>query len=266
MVYIPPGQERPPYGWGQNNGNSTTYGGKPTNGKTFEQMAAEGGTWGPGWTAEAGPVPSDPDSPAGSGYSSYRPANAGGSFGIRNVDQAGLEGIGGDLQGQIQDILRGAMTGKDVPFSMDTITALKSRAKSAAEGGARGSMESLKHHLAKTGMARSPASMRQMTDIRRQAQSDYSQASNSIQVQAAVKNYEARMSALKQAQTSLDRQRDYILNVTKVGVARDTALAQIELAYANIDAAMERAQKELEYRYTALDQSMDTYLLGLAMA
>ena len=189
----------------------------------------------------------------------------GGDYGIRPVDQDRLEGIGAGTSDLIRDYLKNIMSGQDVPYSTDMVTSLRAGAKSAAEGSARSSMDVLGHEFAKTGMARSPASMRQMTDIRRQSMKDYSAASTNIRQNAAVKNYEARMQGLDRAQRWLDNMRRHVLDVVRVGVARDSALAQIQLGYYNIDQQMARLLEDLKFRYAALEQGMTMFVMDSAL-
>jgi len=185
-------------------------------------------------------------------------------YGIRPVDQGRLEGIGSGTSDLIRDYLENVMSGQDVPYSTEMVTSLRAGAKSAAEGSARSSMDALGYELAKTGMARSPASMRQMTDIRRQSMQDYSAASTNIRQNATVKNYEARMQGLDRTQRWLDNMRRHVLDTTRVGVARDTALAQIQLGYYNIDQMMARLLEDLKFRYAALAQAGELTWQGWA--
>jgi hypothetical protein len=176
---------------------------------------------------EASPGPSS----GGGGGAGYSAATSG----LAGIDPMANLNLGGDISGTIKGFLQRAMAGKESPYSPEVVSGLKSEAKSLAEGQYKGGTEALDWELARSGMFKSPASLRARMGLRRQAGSDYSKAVTQIMRDKAMADYKAKTDALDRAQRWLDNYRSYAAQLTGMSINKEQAMAQIALGYANID-------------------------------
>ena len=135
-------------------------------------------------------------------------------------------------------ILKGIMTGEDVPFGQHEIDLEKGQAKTASENTYNQAKEQIQGQQAQTGFASSPAALRPLVGARIAASQQYGTASNEIAQKAAQNNFNARLTALNSAQSWVDSLRSYVATMTGSWWQRQQAQAQLALAQRQLDEQM----------------------------
>jgi hypothetical protein len=127
-------------------------------------------------------------------------------------------------------VLKGIIGGNDLPFGPNEINSEKAQAKTASENTFTRAKEEIQGQQAQTGFVSSPAALRPVVEARIAASQQYGRAANDITQNAAQQNFNARLSALQNAQSWIDSLRSYTAQMTGNWWQRQQAIAQLKLA------------------------------------
>jgi hypothetical protein len=131
-------------------------------------------------------------------------------------------------------VISGILSGKDKPFGDAEVNSEKAQAKTASENTYAQAADQIQSQQAQTGFASSPAAERPLLAARIGASQQYGKAANTILINAAQQNFNAKLSAIQSAQQWVDGLRSYVASMTGSWYQRESAKAQLALAEANL--------------------------------
>ena len=149
------------------------------------------------------------------------------------------------LEAMISQATRDAMSGANAPFGPKELTAIRARLLQDTSGKAKASKEALNRDMIRRGLSRSGIAVEQGAGIDRAASADYTTGLRETLVAAAQQNYQAKATALQQAQQQLDSYRSYRLNSARTANEFTIAQSQIDLAYARLKQDWNSLQAQL---------------------
>ena len=192
---------------------------------------------------------------AGSG-SSLVSLPGGGGGGSSQTDAYSGPGNGGAIGQQLQDALSKILAGEDLPWNADQIGRTKQELFETVQGRKKAALGNIDRDAVRRGIYRSGIAAEQAGETERQASSTYAQGSRAVDSQAVTENYQARMAGMDRAQKYLDSLREYWLKRDANDIARQSALAQIQLGYARIDSDRWQLQQQLAQNQSQFDESL----------
>ena len=166
---------------------------------------------------------------------------------------------GDPLQDEITNYLRD-MLGSGGPFGEGETAAARSALRSTTEGGAQRAREEAQFDAIRTGMARSQAGLgRNLANIRRGAEQDYSRGSTQIRLEHAEKNFGARMQALSGMANQLQSARQYAIAQAQTELERQRIAQNYDIALRNIAMARDQLAQQMSQFTQSLDLQRDQF-------
>lgn len=142
------------------------------------------------------------------------------------------------LSKQLFDMLTNMLNGGDAPFGPETIAKLQAAALQSNKSQLAGSERALQRRLISSGLSRSGAAASSTAQLRSNADADLSNNFRTVAVTAVQKNYEAKQTALAQAQQFLQSER-----------ANALSQDQMILAYARLKQESENLEKQFAQQW-----------------
>ena len=159
---------------------------------------------------------------------------------------------------QLYDLLlksiQDAYAGKFVPYNEETLNLQKGKLFQASTGRAAAAKQALGQDLIRRNMSRAGVAGELTSAIDRSAATDYTSGYRDILIQAAEKNYQAKVTALQEARNIVQIRAQYDLSNARNELDRNIASSNAALGYLRIqqEAANLQAQLEAAYRLAEL--------------
>lgn len=190
------------------------------------------------WThnGQCEPRPTGPASESGGGGSS---SSSGGTGAYKPPSYTPTKSPYDEaMSKQLFDMLTDMMNGGNAPFGPETIAKLQAAALQSNKSQLAGSERALQRRLISSGLSRSGAAASSTAQLRSNADADLSNNFRTVAITAVQKNFEAKQTALAQAQQFLQSER-----------ANALSQDQMILAYARLRQESENLQKQFDQQW-----------------